>query len=112
MNELCHTPLASLYTSGPFGPAPPSGVSPKPPSCHDQFALATRLGPNTCESSPFQIVVGPFWSQVVGWGRVGEALRPNLFLSPRKKKSVKLFDSIAWRLNFPAKSSRVVLSEA
>src|SRR5438552_15074241 len=99
MKELCQTPSASLKTSGPVGPAPTWGVSAKPPSSHDQLALATKFGPKTCESSPFQIDVGPFWFHVVGWGRVGEAFLPSLILSPRKKKSVKLFDSTAWRLN-------------
>src|ERR1044071_7968962 len=110
MKELCQTPSASWNTSGPLGPAPPSGRSLKPPSSHDQLALATKFGPKTCESSPFQIVVGPVWSHVDGWGRVGEAFRPSLILSPRKKKSVKLFDSTALRFSLPAKSSSVVRS--
>src|SRR5713101_2791850 len=89
---------------------PPSGNSVKFELIPLYWAVKKRLDPTICESSNFQVFAGVVWSQEVGCGRVGPALRPNFNLSLRKYQTSAALDGTTCQLIFALKSSRVVLS--
>src|SRR5215475_1052933 len=91
---------------------PPSGKRVKLPLMPLYCAVKNRLDPMICESSNFQVFCGVVWSQEVGCGRVGPALRPNFSLSLLRYQTSNALDGTICQLAFALKSSRVVRSRS